>query len=303
MRSTTTAPAIARLAGSGVGASIFASFAFAAIFVLARELDDFGSTPLYAWRVVISIVLIAAVFTLARQWPLVRAVVERLRAEPLLVPVLIANATFFGFQLWLFGWAPQAGRALEVALGYLLMPLVLVMIGVVMHRERVSRLRAGALGAAAVGVAAAVFLAGGIGWPTTAVFVGYPIYFASRRAAGLDSMGVIPLEFAVMTPFALVVLAVDRDATAPLADAPHALGIVLLGVLSAGAFLAYLRAGQVLPFSIFGLLAYLEPILLVGVATLILGETFTDDELLVYGPILVGLALLAVDVRRTSAND
>lgn len=300
---TTTAPeprarGAAGLAGSGVAASIFASLAFAAIFVLSRELAAFGSAPLYAWRVVISIVLIALVFTYARQWPSVAAIVDRLRTHPLLVPVLIANAAFFGFQLWLFGWAPQAGRALEVALGYLLMPLMLVGVGIVLHGEPLSRLRACALGAATIGVAVAVFLAGGIGWPSAAVFIGYPIYFASRRATGLDAIGVIPLEFAVMTPVALVILVLDHDATAPLSVTSHALGILLLGVLSAGAFLAYLRAGELLPFSMFGLLAYLEPVLLVLVATLILGERFAPEQVLVYGPIAVGLALLAVDLRR-----
>ena len=59
----------------------------------------------------------------------------------------------------------------------------------------------------------------------------------------------------------------------------------------------YLLASKWLPLSLFGLLSYVEPVLLVAVSW-ILGETLGWASLLTYGPILLALLFLAVDGRR-----
>lgn len=45
-----------------------------------------------------------------------------------------------GLQLWLFVWAPVNGYALDVSLGYLLLPISLVLIGRIVFKDRLSPL-------------------------------------------------------------------------------------------------------------------------------------------------------------------
>lgn len=49
-----------------------------------------------------------------------------------------------------------------------------------------------------------------------------------------------------------------------------------------------------LPFSLFGLLSYVEPVLLVGVA-LLLGESIGRDEWLTYLPIWLAVVVLMIE--------
>lgn len=131
-------------------------------------------------------------------------------------------------QLWLFGWGPQSGHGLDVALGYLLLPIVMMGTGVVLFRDRFGWLRGGALVFAVVGTACAVFAAGGVSWATTAVAVGYPVYFTLRRRTGLDSVAVLWWEIVLSVPVA-VALIVSAGVDAVLTHPTLAVPLLLLG--------------------------------------------------------------------------
>jgi len=71
--------------------------------------------------------------------------------------------------------------------------------------------------------------------------------------------------------------------------------LLLLGLVSSFALVAYLAASRLLSFSLFGLLTYLEPVLLVVVAVLVLGETVSPTQMVTYGAIVVAILLLCVE--------
>lgn len=61
--------------------------------------------------------------------------------------------------------------------------------------------------------------------------------------------------------------------------------------------MAYTVAGKFLPFSLFGLLGYVEPILMVAVA-LALGEQIRAEQWMTYLPIRMVVGLLVFDGGR-----
>lgn len=69
-----------------------------------------------------------------------------------------------GVQLWLFLWAPLHGKALEVSLGYFLLPLTMVLAGRVIFRDRLSLLQKLAVGCAIIGVGNELYQVGGVSW-------------------------------------------------------------------------------------------------------------------------------------------
>ncbi|MFB4420802.1 EamA family transporter RarD [Streptomyces sp. QL37] len=280
---------------SGVLSSVGASAIFGVIFVLPPHLAPLEPEQILAYRIVLMVVFLAALFCVARMWDGVVALVGRIRSAPHLIGILVMDAALLGLQLWLFGWAPQTGHGLDLSLGYLILPLVMVLVSVTVHGERLSRLRIAAVACAAVGVAVAVGGAGGLRWPTLLVALGFPLYFICRRASGLDSAGAQLLELTAMLPFAAYAFAA-RPSFHVVADHPRLLfGLLLLGLLSAAGFALYLTASRVLPFSLFGVLSYVEPVLLVMVSLTFLRETWEPKDALTYVPICTGLALLAFE--------
>lgn len=283
---------------SGVLASLGASVLFGFTFLLPPRLLPLDPGQILAYRIVVTLAVLVPLFTALRVWPEVLAILRRCREAPHLAVVLVVDAALLGLQLWLFGWAPQSGHGLELSLGYLVLPLVMVLTGAVVYRERLSALRVTAVATASVGVVAAVVLAGGLSWPTLLVALGLPLYFVSRRAFALDSTGAQFLELTAMLPFSVVVMTVHPSFGTVTAEPGLVAGLLVLGLVSAGGFTLYLTASRVLPFALFGVLSYVEPVLLVLVALTVLGEPWTATDSFVYLPICAGLCVLAVEVHR-----
>lgn len=205
------------------------------------------------------------------------------------------SAALLGVQFWLFTWAPVHGRALEVSLGYFLLPLAMVLVGRVVYGERLSRFQQLATIAALLGVANELFVLGHFAWPTMVVALGYPVYFVLRRTLGTDHFGGLWWDMLLMVPVAVWFLAASDRPLGLLVDDPKLFALLpLMGVMSAAAVAAYMLASRLLPFGLFGLLSYVEPVLLVIVA-LLLGEGLEHGQLLTYVPIWIAVALLAVE--------
>lgn len=292
---TRAASAVRSGVGLGVAASVGASVLFGVLFLLPPLLAPLTGIEIIAWRVVVMLPMLVALFAATVGLRDVARALARIRRRPLLALVLVADAGLLAVQLWLFGWAPIAGHGLDTATGYLLLPLAMVLVGVVLHGERLSRLRGAAVAAAGLGVVAALVTGGAVGCTTALVALGYPIYFDLRRRFGLDGPGATVLEQLVLLPIAIVVLLAHAASGGATATWGHAPMLALMGLVSGAALWMYLSASRMLPFGLFGLLAYVEPVLLVVVSTLLLGETVGASDALVYGPIAVALVILALE--------
>lgn len=287
--------------------SVGSSVSFGLIYFLTPLLAPMSGEEVWAIRTVVSLPFVFVVLVAMRSWRLAADIGRRIRRAPLLLLGQIAAGALLAAQLWVFSWAPLNGRALQVALGYFLLPLVLVVIGRILYRDRMVWWQWLAAGIAAVGVAYEVVRIGGVSWETLLVALGYPAYFVLRRSMRTGHLGGMWWELAVAFPPAAAVLVwtiVDGSSFA----ANPALWWTAPGIslFAASALLLYLLASRLLSMSLFGLLSYLEPALLV-VASLLMGERIASDEWFTYGAIwaavlvLVGGGLIAMRAsgRRT----
>ncbi|KAM9863404.1 EamA family transporter RarD [Leucobacter sp. BZR 635] len=278
----------------GLVVSVVSSFLFAGVYFVTPMLAPASAESLWAVRNMVTIPLIVAILAALRQLPLFTEIGSRIRARPLLLLPLIACGFLVAAQLWLFSWAPLNGRGLQVALGYFLLPLVLVIIGKFLYRDRLLWWHWAAAAVAAIGVIFEVFRVGTVSWETMLVAFGYPIYFVLRRAIGTNHLGGMLWEFLLLVPLA-VVLAVREFASGDVLEANPSLAwfAPLFGVWSGIALICYLLASRYLTISIFGLMSYLEPALLV-VASLLIGERISSGEWPMYIAVWGAVGILVV---------
>ena len=288
-------------AGPGLAASLMASVLFAVIFLIAGLIPGWGAGEIFGWRVVLTLGTLACVLPFL-PWARgeAKTLLRRVRRRPaLLLPGMLA-AGLVGVQLWLFMWAPLNNMALSVSFGYFLMPLTMVLAGRVFFADKLSPLQRLAVATAAAGVAHEAFSATGLAWPTLVVCLGYPIYFVLRRKIGFDSLPAFAAELLAMLPLGGYLIVTGPHGWGSGGGTDGMWAAWSIGILGALAMALYLLASKWLPLSLFGLLGYVEPVLLVGVSVL-LGETLGWSSLLTYGPILLALMFLALDGRRGSA--
>ncbi|MGO3228483.1 MAG: EamA family transporter RarD, partial [Oceanisphaera sp.] len=262
----------------GITLSVLASVLFALLYYYASLMQPLNGEVVFGWRMLLTMPCVALFLLYSGDWKLVTDLFAEMKSRPLLWLGLPLSAALLGVQLWIFMWAPINGRGLPVSLGYFMMPLVLVLIGRFLYQERPTRLQWAAVAFAAVGVTNEVWHAGGVSWETLVVAIGYPAYFVWRRWLGSDHLGGLWCDMLLMIPVAAwFVLSVDTPFAA-FGERPILWLLVLgLGMISALALVCYILASRQLPFSLFGLLSYVEPVLLV-VVSLVLGETIKAAE-------------------------
>jgi chloramphenicol-sensitive protein RarD len=284
--------------GRGIALSVAASALFALMSGYSTWLAPLDGLDIFAWRIVGTLPGALALVALTKRWPTLCALLAKLARSPLSLAGFGAAAALLGVQLWIFLWAPLHGRALEVSLGYFLLPLVMVLVGRFHYREPLDGFQWAGVVFATVGVVHELVMTHAFSWPTLVVALGYPPYFMLRRKLHADPLVSFAIEMMLLAPFAFAMLVV-RDSLA-VVEARPVLWLLLpgLGVLSTVALGSYLRASRYLPIALFGVLGYVEPVLLVGVAVLLLGEPFSMQQIGTYLPIWISVALTAVHSAR-----
>jgi chloramphenicol-sensitive protein RarD len=173
----------------------------------------------------------------------------------------------------------------------------MVVVGRVFYQERLTRMQTVAVVIALLGVVHELVSADSFSWVTAVVMFGYPPYFMLRRLLRMGSLSALWFDMLVMLPAALFLLygqevgVWEQFALFPLLFAL----VPVLGLISSAALISYISASRLLPLGLFGLLGYVEPVLLFWVAFLFLNEAMSPQAWLTYIPIWIAVLLMVAE--------
>ncbi|MGD7003874.1 EamA family transporter [Corynebacterium halotolerans] len=273
----------------GVLASIGASALFGFIFFISGAISA-SATTVFTVRVLVTAACYTLVLTLPAARSSLRQFLRSLTATPWQPLIFVLLTALIALQLWLFAWTPVHGHALDASLGYLLLPISLVIIGRFIFRFHVTRMQWMAVLIAVVAVSVKAILNAHLSWVTLAICFGYALYFSIRKHFHLDGPMAYGAEVWLLSPFSIWLLLQFSER---LDLSTNAL-VILAGLSGALAMALYLAASTLLSMPVFGLLSYGEPLLLFVVA-LLLGEQLVPSDSVVYGLLAIALIILAVD--------
>lgn len=207
----------------------------------------------------------------------------------------VAGTLLIATNWFCFIWGIHAGRTIECSLGYFLSPLVNVVLGLGVLRERITRLQLAAVALAAVGVAWLAAAHGQVPWLGLALALSFGFYGLLRKLAKIPSLPGLAFETLALAPLALAwATDVPVDARTPLIFAL----LAGAGVATALPLLWFNEAAQRMPLTVLGVLQYLAPTGQFLVGTLVFHEAFTREKLVAFAFIWVGLALYTTDAFR-----
>jgi chloramphenicol-sensitive protein RarD len=267
-----------------------ASCLFAVMYFYTSLMKPLSGEEIFGWRMLLTLPCVTVFMLYSGDWKLVRALTARLRQTPALLGPMMLSSALMGVQLWLFMWAPLHGRSMDVSLGYFLLPLSMILTGRVIYGEHLSHLQKIAACCALIGVGNELLRLGSFSWATLVVCLGYPQYFILRRKIKTDNLGGLWWDMLLILPVALLFICTGNPQVVEEFPRFYLL-IPVLGAISALALVSYILASRLLAFSVFGLLSYVEPVLLVGVA-LLLGESISREEWMTYLPIWLAVMVL-----------
>jgi chloramphenicol-sensitive protein RarD len=277
----------------GAGAYLLWGF----ITIYWKALKHFDAFELIAFRIVSSALVMTVGMHLSGQLkPLLTKMRDkqvRNRAA-LSAVVLSANWT-------VYVWAVVHGHVLQVALGYFITPIGMMVVGVLVLHERLRNVQIVALACA---ILAVIVLAVAFGeMPLIALVIAstWVVYSFTKKRSTLNAFESLTAETLVILPPAIVLLGWTsaRAGSVMHTASGTQLGLVLLsGVVTALPLLLFAAAAQRLDLSNLALLQYIVPTINFFLGWLLYSEQLTVGRVAGFALVWVGLVIVSIDSLR-----
>lgn len=259
-----------------------------------------GAFEIVAERILFSLLFCLVLITATRNWSKVWAVVRKPR---ILLTLGLAGAfIYINWQVYLL--AVLTGHVLEGALGYFINPIVTVLLGVLVLRERLRPMQWVAVGVSFTAVLVLAFGYGRVPWISLALAFSFGIYGLIKKRLGdrVDALTGLSLETAWLVPIAVAQLAVVASTaglTFGVLGPFHTVAIVSSGVVTAIPLLLFAGAARRLPLISLGLIQFVAPLSQFAIGAFLLHETLTLERWVGFALVWLALVVLAVDMVRS----
>jgi len=260
-------------------------------------LEPANAEEILAHRIFWSGVVSAVLFLV----PSVRRGFGRLLRDRRRVRYLALAAVVLSVNWYVYIWAANHAHVVEASLGYYINPLVTVLLGVIVLRERLRALQWAALGLGFVSVVWLSIDAGRLPWIALALAFSFGSYGLFKKKADAPAVQSLAVETGVLAPFALgyLVWLTLTGAGTFAGDGPgHALLLASAGVVTTVPLVFFAAAATRIPLSTMGLLQYLTPTLQLGVAAFLTNEPMTSRRLVGFVLVWAALVVLGADGLR-----
>lgn len=271
-----------------------ANFLFGLGYYFAILLRPLSGESMFGYRILVLAPFILLAILLFKQGGKFRDLWQKIRRKPPLVLVLLLLALNTGVQLWLFLWAPNHGQAIEVSIGYLLLPIVAVALGKIVFKEYFSPLKWLALLCAVIGVGSNIWFTGTFSWATVVAGLGYPTYITLRRYFEINNLATFFVELILVMPFALYFVAQTDMQPILQQNGTIYYFLALFGLVNGMAFILYIASSNLLPINVLGLLGYMEPLVMLC-ASFAIGEVLDSKSYLLMICLALAITLLTLD--------
>ena len=273
-------------------------------------LEPAGAVEILAHRIVWSLLFVVGVLAVSRSWSWIPPL---LHDRPSLARMTLAAVLIAG-NWCVYIWAVNNEHVVETSLGYFINPVVTVLIGVLVLRERLRPTQWAAIGLGAVAVVVLTVDYGRPPWIALALAFSFAAYGLLKKQVGVRVGAVqsLTVETAVLFLPALgwlLLLAARGDGQLGPSGSGHGLLLASAGVATAVPLLFFAASARRVPLSLLGMLQYLAPVLQFMTGVLLYDEPMPASRLVGFAVVWAALAVLSFDglrnyrrVRRQAAH-
>ncbi|RJY08020.1 EamA family transporter RarD [Aurantiacibacter aquimixticola] len=271
-----------------------------------------GSMPLYlllvqavpageyvAWRTLLTLpICLAVVWHLGRAEHLKKCLTDRTTLLKLL-----ASSALIAINWWVYVWAIQSEYVYAASLGYYILPIVIMVLGLVFLGERLSRLQWCAVGLAAIGVAALASGALTTLWISLVLGLSFAFYGLIRKTVAAGPLEGLTVEAIILLPLVLAYLgwsAATEDGLAFGRDGWETVGILLGGPMTAIPLILFAAAARALPYTTIGFIQFTAPTLVFLLGLTVFDEALKPAQLICFIAIWSAVAIFSWDIWRKS---
>ena len=188
-----------RIQRSALFAGVAAFVAWGLAPAYWKLLKSVPPLEILAHRFVWTVIFLGILLAWQRRWP---EVVQNLRSRRASL-FCLSSGLIMGVTWGLFIWAVIIGRVLETSLGYFMTPILNVLLGALVLRERLSPWQLASILIASAGVLFLTFGYGRFPWVAVALCLTFGVYGLLRKQSGTRAISGVFIESIFLFPIAL----------------------------------------------------------------------------------------------------
>lgn len=255
------------------------------------------SLEFVAWRLVFTLPLCGAIVAIRHMKDELLSVLRDRRA----MLTLVGSASMIAVNWFLYVHAIQTGHVYAASLGYYILPLTMMLLGLVVLGERLTRAQWVAVALAAVGVSALAAGALTTLWLSLSMAITFGIYGLLRKMVAAGSLVGLTVESLILAPVALAIVAWywATPAGPALEQGPGvAAAVVASGPMTAVPLMMFATAARRMPYTMIGFLQFLSPTVVFLMGLFVFGEDLKPAQLACFVAIWTAAAIFTWDLLR-----
>jgi chloramphenicol-sensitive protein RarD len=278
---------------TGVTAALSAFTFWGLVPIYYKALETVGAWEVLAHRVIWSVPLLV-LFLAVRDGKRFR---RRLRLPMASIAWLVLSGLVVSLNWLVFVWAVAHEHILDTSLGYFSTPLVNVLLGFLILKER---LRAYQVVAVILAAAGTIYLAWYLGrppWIAMTLAISFGVYGLLRKRLDVGPMLGLLWETALMfLPALAYLLYLSSQSGMQFLQVSKSIDLLLIGsaLVTVLPLIWFNMAAQKLPLSILGFFQYIAPSMSFLIAVFLYGEQFTAGHAVAFSCIWLALALVSI---------
>lgn len=218
---------------------------------------------------------------------------------------LILTGALIGLNWFVYIFAVQTDRIVEASMGYYINPLISIFLGLIVLKERLSRLQWVALILALIGVLVIVIQHGRVPWIALVLSGSFGLYGLVKKMMNLDALSSLGIETLLLTPLAVVYIgtkAVNGTGSCVVSEPKVGILLICSGAITALPLYWFAQSARRIPLSRIGFLQYIAPTLMLAIGVGVYGESFTVTHMVSFGFIWFALVLYTISLLRRSRH-
>jgi chloramphenicol-sensitive protein RarD len=260
-----------------------------------------NALEIVAWRILFSLVFCAILLTATRSWPKLIAV---MRDRRIALTLLVAGILIL-INWLVYVYATLQHEIVQAALGYFINPIVTVLLGIFVLRERLRTMQWVAIGISAVAILVIAIGYGAFPWISLALAFSFGLYGLIKKRVGgkVDAVSGLTMETLWLAPIAVAQLgfvAMTSGLTIGTISPLQTISMLLAGVVTAVPLLLFAGAARILPLTVIGLTQYVTPLLQFLIGVVFEHEAMPLPRLIGFVLVWVALGVLTVDMFRSA---
>lgn len=279
---------------TGYGFAFSAYFIWGILPIFWKQIKICTPLETLAGRLIWSFVFISAILILSGKKGVFKYFKTRRTRFAVILTGILVSLNWF-----IFIYAVNNGQVIQASLGYYINPLLSIFLGIIVLKEKISKLQFMAFVFALIGVIYMTYNFGQFPWISILLASTFALYGLFKKIYNLDSILSLLSETMIMLPIALtyyIYLGIHSKNHFIAGDIKISLLIIFSGIATSVPLYLFAEGAKRIPLTSIGFIQYIAPTLMLLIGVFIYGEPFTTVHKITFIFIWIALLIYSISV-------